>query len=266
MTEQIEVDGLRIAFERAGEGRPLVLLHGILGDARLWRGQLDELADQFTVIAWDAPGCGRSSDPPESFRLPDYADCLDAFLAALDVERPAVCGLSFGGALALELYRRSPETPRALVVAGGYAGWAGSLPPEAVDARLEGCLGESELPADEFIGDWIPGVLTDQAPAEMRDEVAVIMSEFHPAGHRAIARSMAEADLRGALPAIDVPTLLLWGDADRRSPLKIAEDLHGRMPGSTLIVMPGVGHLSNVEAPEAFNRELRGFLDARAVD
>ncbi len=265
MTEQIEVDGLRIAFERVGEGRPLVLLHGTLCDARLWRGQLDELADQFTVIAWDAPGCGRSSDPPESFRLPDYADCLDAFLAAVDVERPVVCGLSFGGALALELYRRSPATPRALVVAGGYAGWAGSLPSELVTERLDRCLSEAELPAEEFIGDWIPGLLTDQAPAQMRDEVAAVMSEFHPAGHRAIARSMAEADLREALPAIDVPTLLLWGAADRRSPLKIAEDLHGRIPGSTLIAMPDVGHLSNVEAPEAFNRELRGFLDAQGL-
>src|SRR5665647_641960 len=71
--DEIEVAGLRIAFERAGEGPPLVLLHGILGDRRVWRRQLDDLSDEFAVVAWDAPGCGRSSDPPETFRLPQYA-------------------------------------------------------------------------------------------------------------------------------------------------------------------------------------------------
>lgn len=73
--DQLEVEGLRIAYERAGEGSPLVLLHGYVGDGRAtWRCQIAELSDEFTVVAWDAPGSGRSSDPPESFRLPDYAD------------------------------------------------------------------------------------------------------------------------------------------------------------------------------------------------
>ena len=58
------------------------------------------------MVAWDAPGCGRSSDPPEAFRMPEYADCLAAFVDALGLERPHVLGLSLGGALALELYRR----------------------------------------------------------------------------------------------------------------------------------------------------------------
>src|SRR5437899_7194248 len=60
--------GLRIAYERAGNGPPLVLLHGFVGDGREWRRQVDGLSDQFTVVAWDAPGAGASSDPPESFR------------------------------------------------------------------------------------------------------------------------------------------------------------------------------------------------------
>lgn len=105
----VEVGGLEIAFERQGAGPPLVLLHGFVGHSREWRRQIDDLSEEFTVVAWDAPGAGRSSDPPETFRLPDYADCLAAFIDAVGLRRPHIVGLSFGGALALELYRRHPH-------------------------------------------------------------------------------------------------------------------------------------------------------------
>src|SRR5215213_1811841 len=104
--DQIEVAGLRIAFERAGNGPPLVLLHGILQDSQAWRRQLDSLSDAFTVVAWDAPGCGASSDPPEFFRMAEYGDCLARFIGALNLQRPHVLGHSWGCTLALELYRR----------------------------------------------------------------------------------------------------------------------------------------------------------------
>lgn len=94
--EMIDVGGLRIGYERAGEGPPLVLLHGYVGDGpTTWRRQLEGLADEFTVIAWDAPGAGRSSDPPEMLGMAGYADCLAGFVAALGLERPHVAGLSF---------------------------------------------------------------------------------------------------------------------------------------------------------------------------
>src|SRR5918996_1226003 len=138
--DQVEVAGLRIAFERAGGGPPLVLVHGTVCDGRVWRRQLDDLSDEFTVVAWDAPGCGRSTDPPESFRLPDYADALAGFIAALDLGRPHVLGHSFGGGLALELYRRHPAVPATLILVGAYAGWAGSLPRSEVERRLRFAL------------------------------------------------------------------------------------------------------------------------------
>lgn len=100
---EIEVGGLRIAYERAGEGPPLVLVHGYVGDGKgTWQRQIDALSDEFTVMAWDGPGAGQSSDPPESFRMPDYADCLAGFIEALELERPHVGGLSFGGGLAID--------------------------------------------------------------------------------------------------------------------------------------------------------------------
>jgi pimeloyl-ACP methyl ester carboxylesterase len=135
--EITEVDGLDIAYERAGAGPPLVLLHGYVGDGpTLWRRQLDGLCDQFTVVAWDAPGAGRSSDPPEAFGTAGYADCLAGFIDRLGLERPHVAGLSFGAILALALSRRHPAIPRSLVLASAYAGWGGSLPAEVAEQRL----------------------------------------------------------------------------------------------------------------------------------
>ena len=261
--EQIDVEGLSIAFERSGDGPLVVLLHGILQDGRAWRPQLEGLSEDFTIVAWDAPGCGRSSDPPEWFRMPDYADCLSAFIRALHRGRPHLVGLSWGGALALELYRREPALPAALVLASAYAGWAGSLPADVVAERLEQGIREADMPPARFVPGWIPGLLTDRASAEMIDEVVAFMSAFHPVGYRTMAHALAEADLREVLPTIEVPTLLLYGEEDRRSPLRVAEELHAKIPGSDLVVIPGVGHLSNVEAAARFNAQLRNFLRAR---
>ncbi len=254
------VGELRIAYELTGKGPALLLLHGGGSDHREWRRQLDTLCEEFTVVAWDAPGCGQSSDPPESFRLPDYADCLAGFIAALGLERPHVVGLSFGGGLALEFYRRHPALPRSLTLASAYAGWAGSLPAEVVEQRLRQVLREADLPPDQWAPGWLPGLLSTNAPAGAPDEIIAVMSDAHPAGMRAMARSFAEADLRDVLEHIAVPALVLYGDADQRIPLSAAEDLHTRIPGSRLVVMPGVGHQSNMGAPDLFNHEVRSFL------
>lgn len=262
---ELHVAGLRIAYERVGQGPPLVLLHGVLGDSRMWRRQLEELAAEFTVVAWDAPDCGRSSDPPETFRLPEYADVLVIFVDALGLGPPHLLGLSWGGGLALEVYRRHPATPASLILASAYAGWAGSLPADVVRQRLAQSLREADLPPDRWLAGWIPGLLTAAAPPEMIDEVTGIMSGFHPAGLRSMVRAFAEADLRDVLTHIDVPTLVLHGDADQRSGLPVAEALHASIPASRLVVMPGVGHLANVEAASTFNAEVREFLGSVQV-
>jgi pimeloyl-ACP methyl ester carboxylesterase len=211
-TDQIEVGGLRIAYRRVGIGAPLVLLHGGPLDSREWRRQLDGLSDEFTVVAWDMPGCGRSDDPPEHFHTRDYADCLAAFIEALELKKPHVLGLSFGSGLALELYRWHPTIPRTLILASAYAGWAGSLPPNAAEQRKQGMLRRIELPPEQFAREFLPSLLADTAPAELVDEVRAILSDFHPAGQRALLRAgFAEHDVRDVLGDIDVPTLLLYG-------------------------------------------------------
>ncbi len=87
-----------------------------------------------------------------------------------------------------------------------------------------------------------------------------MMSEARPVGTRVMAQAFAEADLRDVLPHIQVPTLLLCGEADERSPLSVAEALRAAIPTSTMVVLPGLGHESYLESPERFNAEVRAFL------
>jgi pimeloyl-ACP methyl ester carboxylesterase len=259
--ERVTVGDLSIAFERKGNGPPLVLLHGGLADHRDWEPQLDGLSDRFTVVAWDAPGCGGSTDPPESFRMPDYAESLVGFIGAIELERPHVLGLSWGSTLALEFYRHRPDIPRTLILTAAYAGWAGSLAPEIVAGRLATTIHDLDsLPPEEFVRTWIPTLFTERAPTEMVERLVATMAEFHPGGVRQMLAALAEADLRDVLPTIDVPTLLLYGAEDQRSPLAVAAQLHAAIPVSTLVVLPEVGHMSNVETPERFNDAVRTFL------
>jgi pimeloyl-ACP methyl ester carboxylesterase len=259
----VDVAGIRVAYERAGEGQPLVLLHGAVSDSRVWAPQLDALADEFAVVAWDAPGCGRSEDPPGSFRLPEYADSLAGLLAALGLGPAHVVGHSFGGALALELACRHPELVSTLIVVGGYAGWAGSLPAAEVERRLRFALEAADRLPGGFDPESMPGLFSEKLSPESAVALGTMMSESRPVATRAMALALAEADLREALPSIDAPTLLLYGDADERSPLPVAADLHGRIATSTLVVLPGLGHMCTLEDPDLVNAEIRAFLRAQ---
>ncbi len=260
--DYVEVGGLRVAFERRGQGPPLVLLHGWPTNSREWRRQLDALSDEFTVVAWDAPGAGQSSDPPEDFRLADWADCLAAFIESLGLRRAHIVGLSWGGGLALELYRRHPTVPRTLILTSAYAGWAGSLPAEVVQQRLRLMLRNCELPAHRWAPRWIETLLSENASEEMVAELMVIASEIHPAGTKVAMRAFAEADLRAVLPLIDVPTLLLYGEKDARAPEEVWKPLHSELRQSRLVLIPEVGHMIDIEAAERFNTEVRTFLRA----
>lgn len=258
--ERVEIGDLSIAFERRGAGPALVLLHGGLSDHREWRPQLDALSDAFTVIAWDAPGCGDSTDPPPTFRMPQYADTLAGFIDRLALARPHVAGLSWGSTLALELYRRRPELPRSLVLASAYAGWAGSLPADVVAERLRSTLGELSRPPDEVARSFASSLFTERVPTATVEEAVAIMSGFRRPGAEPMLRAMAEADLREVLPTIEVPTLLLYGQEDERSPAVVAQEMHATIPGSTLVMLPAAGHQSNLEAADRFNRVVRDFL------
>ena len=259
----VRVGDLRIAYQQVGDGPALVLLHGGMEDSRAWSRQLSALSTDHAVFAWDAPGCGQSSDVPQTWRMHDFAAALAEWLDAVPIERPHVLGLSWGSSVALEFYHTYPHIPASLILAGAYAGWAGSLAPEEVVRRHTGIIAAADASRDDVLKGW-PGVLSRAAPQGLLEEVLDIAADntgrVHPGGYRAMAHSMAEADLRHVLPEIRVPTLLLYGELDERSPLSVAEELRRQIPGAELVVIPGVGHLANVEAPTEFNMHVRRFI------
>jgi pimeloyl-ACP methyl ester carboxylesterase len=258
--EQIEIAEVRVAFERVGEGPAVVLLHGVLGDSRMWRRQLDELSEEFTLIAWDAPGCGRSSDPPARFRLPEYADCLAAFIDRLALGRPHVVGVGFGGHLAMELYRRDPALAQTLTLSTAFPGWADSLPAEVVARRLKWCRRETPLLSEAFARGWNGAVGMEAATAGIADE-AKTGSDPPPAGFGVLARAFAEASFAD-FPRIEVPALLLFAscrERPRRS--RPAPDL---IPAGRFVTLPGIGSPESDTAPDRFTVEIREFVRAHA--
>lgn len=258
----IHVDGLEIAYDRAGTGPPLVLVHGAAGDAREWRLQMADLADEFTVVAWDEPGAGRSSDVPADFGLAGYATALAALVETLGA--PAhVCGLSWGGTVALELYRLRPELVATLVLADTYAGWRGSLPEEEVRARVAGAEHMLASPAETFRPTF-SGLFAADPPADVIQLLDAIAARVRRRSLRVAVSAMADADLRSVLPGITVPTLLLWGEHDARSPLSVADQFARAIPHAELVVIPHAGHMSNLERPQEFNAAIRAFCARRA--
>ena len=257
--EVVRANGLAIAYERAGMGPPLVFAHGAAEDGRVWRPQLDALADEFTVVAWDEPGTGRSSDVPADFALADYAACLAALIAALGLGPAHVVGLSWGGTVVLELYRHHPRLVATLILVDTYAGWKGSLPKEEVDARIAGA--RQMLAAPEF-DPTLPGLFAGDPPAQFVPMLEEVAAAVRPETLRTQLWVMAEADQRDVLPQIKAPTLLIWGEHDARSPLRIAREFHELIPHSELVVIPGAGHVSHLEQPARFNEAVREFCHA----
>ena len=259
--EAIRANGLEIACVRAGEGPPLVLVHGAAEDGRVWRSQLSALADELTVVAWDEPGAGRSSDLPPGFGLADYADCLAALIEAIALGPAHVAGLSWGGTVVQELYRRRPDLVRTLIMVDTYAGWKGSLSEQEVRARVAGAREMLAAPPGEFAPAF-PGLFGGEPPSEVVALLDEMAADVRPASLEAQLTVMADADQRDLLPRIDVPTLLVWGERDVRSPLQVARQFQEAIPDSTLVVIPGAGHLCHLEQPERFNAAVRAFCRA----
>jgi pimeloyl-ACP methyl ester carboxylesterase len=235
--ETTEVHGLRIAYERAGDGPPLVLLHGYVGDGpTTWRPQLEGLGDELTMIAWDAPGAGRSSDPPESFGMTGYADCLAGFVERLGLEHPAR-----GRAVVRWRARPGPLPPPGRPAGDPDPGVRGRrlgrLPARRGHRPASPAGDGAGRPATRRVRrHLLPTMFSEATPPESVDAFGASMLGFHPVGFRAMARASAE-NLRDALPDVTVPTLLVYGDQDVR-PLSVAEDLHRSIPGSTWLSCP----------------------------
>ena len=210
--DMVEVDGLHIGYQRVGYGPPVVLVHGYVGDGpTTWRQQLEALADDFTLVAWDAPGAGTSADPPDGIGMSGYADCLAGFIDALGFDRPNVAGVSFGGALVLELCRRHPGIARTITLVSAYAGWRGSLPADVAEQRLRQSLALADLSPEALVETLLPTMFSATTPPAVVEEfLGDCLRAVRPSGFRAMAEA-SNVDLRAAATARRRPDVArLW--------------------------------------------------------
>jgi pimeloyl-ACP methyl ester carboxylesterase len=250
---------LSIGYDEAGTGAPLVLLHAFPLDRTMWRPQLTGLADGARVIAPDLPGFGES--PPAPFTVEGVADTVAEFLTAREIPKAVVCGLSMGGYVALALARKHPDTLLGLVLADTRAGVDDT---NAKANRTKSIALVREKGSAALFEAMAPRVLSEHTHAANPAVVAQVKSiaAKQPAASvvAALAALRDRPDANHGLKAIAVPTLVIVGEFDAVTPPLAAANLSAQICGSTLAHIPGAGHLSNVENPDAFNAAVRAFL------
>ena len=253
---------MKLAYDAAGHGECVVLIHGHPFDRTLWDPQLVALRDGFRVIVPDLRGFGQSQVTPGSVTMREYASDVEHLLYDLGITRAAVIGLSMGGLVTMELAGARPER---------Y--WAIGL----VATTAEPVTAQEKLTrrqrADAVDRDGM-GVLVDYmhtglygpgCPPAVRARVDAMMAATSPAGAAAALRGRAERpDYRPVLAALDVPALVCAGTADPWSDQAVTAEIVACLRYPELVMIDGAGHLPNLEAERQFNEALRGFLRVHA--
>jgi len=235
----------------------LLLLHAWPVDARIWRLQVESLAHTTAVVAPHHPGFGGTRGAGPAMTMASAAERALEELDRADVDRAVVCGLSMGGYVAFELWRTARERVAGLVLANTRAVPDGEGIVKArhdLAARLRG----------EGIGFFLddpPALLSDRAPEDVRRFVLELIADQGPEPIAAALLGMAERpDSTPDLAGIDVPTLVITSDLDELIPSEISLQMAASIPGATTLEIPGAGHLSNLESPEAFTGGLRELI------
>jgi 4,5:9,10-diseco-3-hydroxy-5,9,17-trioxoandrosta-1(10),2-diene-4-oate hydrolase len=269
----IQVEGLPIRYLSAGEGPPMVLLHGAGDNALDWRWVLPALSRTHRVYAPDLPGSPDSARPSTDCSPAFFERFVAAFADALGVGSAAFVGNSFGGLVALRLALSEPERVNALGLVDS-AGLGRAVNPVFMSVNVPG-LAEPMLPfwrtrAGAYQRAWARTGLLFANPARVPREwiaeqcrlarspgyleahLSVLRSQVSPRGQREI--------LVDKLPSLKMPTLVVWGERDRVFPASQARGAAPRLGEESLSLIPGCGHLPHVECPEQFLAALEGFF------
>jgi len=253
---------VELAFDDAGRGDCVVLIHGHPFDRTLWAPQLAQLSGGFRVIAPDLRGFGRSTVTPQLVTMREYAADIEELLDRLGIERAAVVGLSMGGLVAMELAAFRP-----------WRYWAVGLvattmrPPTAQDreTRLERAAAVERDGMAVLVDYMHTGLYGPTCPPAVRARVDAMMEAAPPAGAAAALRGRAERpDYRPLLAGLDIPALVCAGSADPWSDQAVTAEIVATLKRPETVIIDGVGHLPNLEAESEFNAALGAFLRAHA--
>jgi 3-oxoadipate enol-lactonase len=257
-----------MAWLEAGTGWPVLFVHGFPLNAGMWRPQLEHVPHGWRFIAPDLRGFGgtRAREQSGSGRvsMDDYAADLADFMDSLQLEDAVIVGLSMGGYVAFALYRQAPARFNGLVLAD-------TRPQADTPAGREGrtrmrdqlARGGPPAVADEMLPKLLSPRASSGDPALVA-RVRQMMEGAEPdAIDAAIGAMMDRPDSTPDLPRIACATLVLVGELDEITPVADSQATQRAIPRSTLTVVPGAGHLSNLERPEVFNKAIGDFLLAR---
>ena len=226
-----------IRYLAAGNGAPVVLLHGLAGSVDWWRYNLKPLAASFRIYVLDLARFG-GAHPRPKFSLDAAPHRIAAWMVSMGLPHASFIGHSMGGFIAASLAIRYPDLVRRLVLV-----CAALFPPNG-----------PKLSAWSLLR-WFPQFPPNLVPLLLKDAWWTTPPELWEA-----SKDLLHAGQRPKLSALQTPTLLIWGDQDGILPLETAHDLAEQINGSVLKVFAGVGHCPMWEAPERFNREVTHFL------
>ncbi|MCZ6890951.1 MAG: alpha/beta hydrolase [Chloroflexi bacterium] len=269
-------NGVTIYHEIHGKGFPLILAHGLGANTGEWRYQTPELSKGYRLILWDQRGHGQSDSPPqrELYGRDTSAEDLLFLMDHLRIPMAYVGGTSLGGGVAAAFTVAHPERVAALLVFDSAG--AGGIPiPEESRAMRQKTIELAETQGMAAMADYIleanPNLAIRGGQGKTGSEINALRERFlkgNPVGYANTVRSMlTEKPIAvDKLAKIEVSTLVLGGGDD---PSPSLTTTHARITGSKMVTIPNAGHLSNMDQPEVFNREVLMFLgvaDARRID
>jgi pimeloyl-ACP methyl ester carboxylesterase len=261
---RINSNNLAVDYSDNGSGIPLFLIHGYPLSRALWEPQITGLADVARVLALDLRGHGGSDVGPESYSMSVLADDCRRLLDTLGIAQPVVLGgLSMGGYIVFEFYRKYPQRIAGLILA---ATRAGADSPEAKANRDKAATTAREKGVGAIVETMLPKILS-QKSCQTRPELVTRVREMMASTSLAavlgdLAAMRDRVDSTAMLAQIDKPTLILHGADDQLIPPAEAQAAGATIPDARLQILPDAGHLLNLEQPEAFNEAVRGFLSS----
>jgi pimeloyl-ACP methyl ester carboxylesterase len=270
MVRETTVAGRHVRYADVGAGRPLLLLHAFPLSHGLWRRQLESPAPGWRYVAPDLRGFGGServaADAPRrtagARSMNDYADDLIALIDSLELEAPAVAGVSMGGYVAFALLRRVGARISGLVLSDTRAE-ADSEEARGNRHRMQDLVLEKGVGA--VAHEMIPHLLgptSRRERPELEEEIRGLIEDNSPAAiHDALECLATRPDATPLLGAIRCPTLVTVGEEDALTPVGLHRAMKAAIPGARLEVIEGAGHLANLEQPAAYNEVLLEFLD-----
>ncbi|MFN8412504.1 MAG: alpha/beta hydrolase [Anaerolineales bacterium] len=250
--KKVSVNGLSIAYERSGKGVPLVLIHGYPLDHSIWRETSQLLENDFDVILPDMRGFGESSSLNQAYSVSDMADDLAGLLDAIHVEKIALAGHSMGGYVALTFAKKYPERVSGLALVSSQAAADSEERKQgryktAEDVALNGVLPVADAMAGKLSSD-----------KQIQDYSHELIKKQSKEGVIGALKAMAEReDMLAFLVASQLNLVLVHGDADALIPLDRAKEIKQARSSSTLIELPGLGHMPMMEAPEKVAQALK---------